>query len=131
MANDVLDHLMADFADARTAHQAAWQSLVKTGLPYDPNDGLRHSLLRWVKKPEGFQVTVVVPGGPADKAGVKVQDIIAKVNDVDVRSMSQDDLIKLLGGAESYTLVVERPGGSVTLTVHTETYADLVKALQH
>jgi S1-C subfamily serine protease len=130
MANDLLDHLMTNFSTARATHQGAWNSLLKTGLPIDPDDGRLHSLFFFSKKPEGFQVTVVVPDGPADKAGIKVQDVITSVNNTDINTMSKDDLAKTFGSS-SYTLVVQRPGGPVTVTVHPQAYADLVRTLQH
>jgi hypothetical protein len=130
MANDLLDHLMQVFADARTTHQAAWNSLLKTGLAIDPADPGLHPLFTFVKKPEGYQVTVVVPDGPADHAGVKTSDIIERVNDVDANTLTTADLMTMLK-TPSYTLVLQRPGGPVTVTVHPQTYPQLVKALQH
>ncbi|MCA1553545.1 MAG: PDZ domain-containing protein, partial [Chloroflexi bacterium] len=46
------------------------------------------------------QIVIVspVPGSPAEKAGVKAGDTIAKVNDTDVKGMSVEDVVALIRG---------------------------------
>lgn len=130
MTNDLLSQLMSDFAAWRSQYAGAWQSLLKTGLAIDPTDGRLHSMLYFAKKPEGYQVISVAPNGPADRAGVKVQDIIEQVNGRDTDGMNISEIVGLMN-ASSYTLVLQRPGGNVTVTVHPEPYDQLVKELQH
>ncbi len=83
-----------------------------------------------MKKPEGYQVTAVAPNGPADHAGVKVQDIIESINGQDASTMDFAQMANLMN-APGFVLVLQRPGGSVTVTVHPASYAELVKELQH
>jgi len=130
MTNDLLDQLMSDFSSWRTKYSGQWQSLLKTGIDADPTDGKLHSMMFFIKKPEGYQVLSVVPNGPADHAGVKTQDIIEQINGQDANVMERSQLIDLMN-APSFTLVLQRPGGDVTVTVHPESYDDLVKELQH
>lgn len=56
------------------------------------------------------RLVVVAPlnGTPAEKAGVKAQDVIIKINDQDTTSMSLPDAVKLIRGPK---------GTSVTLTL--------------
>jgi len=71
-----------------------------------------------------------VPNGPADHAGIKVQDIIEQINGQDASGMDRSQLAVLMN-APAYTLVLQRPGGNVTVTVHPQAYDDLLKELQH
>ncbi len=50
-----------------------------------------------LKNAQGAQVSMVEPGGPADKAGIKAGDIILKFNGVPVERSS--DLPRMVGGA--------------------------------
>jgi S1-C subfamily serine protease len=130
MTNDLLSQLMSDFDGRRTKYAATWQSLLKTGLNVDPTDGKLHTMMFFVKKPEGYQVMSVVPNGPADHAGIKAQDIIEQINGQDASTMDGSQLVDLMN-APSYALVLQRPGGNVAVTVHPQTYDDLLKELQH
>ncbi len=76
MANDLLDQVTSDFSVAKTQRAAAWNNLLKTGLSIDPSDQSYHSMMYFMKKPEGYQVVIVVANGPADQAGIKQKDII-------------------------------------------------------
>ena len=87
-------------------------------------------MLYFVKKPEGYQVTVVAPNGPADQAGIKLKDVIVEINGVDAAGLSTADLLAQMN-RPSYTMTVQRPGGTETVTVHAELYAELVKQLHH
>jgi S1-C subfamily serine protease len=130
MANDLLDQLMADFATSRTQRAAAWMSLLKTGIAIDPADNNFHSLLSFNKKPAGWQVTVIVPNGPAQQAGIQVQDIILRINGTDVTGASASDIAAMMN-APTYTIDVQRPGGTATLTVHPLRYQDIVNVIRH
>ncbi|AYO31175.1 S41 family peptidase [Biomaibacter acetigenes] len=59
-------------------------------------------------------VIVISPieGTPAQKAGILPQDRIIKVDDVDIRGRSIDDVVRLLRGPKGtkVTLYIERPG---------------------
>jgi carboxyl-terminal processing protease len=60
------------------------------------------------------QTMIVVPikGSPAEKAGLKPNDIILKANDVDLTGMSIQESVKYLRGPKGteVTLLVRRPG---------------------
>lgn len=74
--------------------------------------------------PEGgkFFVWAVVPGGPADRAGVKEFDRIVRINDVTTDGMTIEQVSGSIRGpaGTSVTLVLQRPGQrdpfSVTIT---------------
>ncbi|KQV52141.1 DegQ family serine endoprotease [Massilia sp. Root335] len=66
----------------------------------------------------GAEVAMVEPGGPADKAGVKVGDIILKFNGKDIDRSS--DLPRLVGGSavgSRATVTVWRRGSQLDLPV--------------
>jgi len=130
MTNDLLTQLMSDLSASQAKYAARWQSLLKTGLDVDPTDGKLHSMMFFIKKPEGYQVLSVVPNGPADQAGVKAQDVIEQINGQDASSMDRSRLLDLMN-APTFTLVLQRPGGNVTVTVHPESYENLLRELQH
>ena len=67
---------------------------------------------------KGAQVSLVEPGGPADKAGVKPGDIILKFNGTQIERSS--DLPRLVGGAAvngKATITVWRKGAQQELPV--------------
>lgn len=67
----------------------------------------------------GFLLISVTPGGPAEEAGLKVHDLLIKVDDQDVRGMSAAevrDLVKGEPGTET-ALTVLRVGEPVTVLV--------------
>lgn len=130
MANDLLDQLTSDFSAYRAQRAGDRNNLLKTGLAIDPSDQHYHSMLYFVKKPEGYQVTVVAPNGPADQAGIKLKDVIVEINGVDAAGLSTAALLAQMN-RPSYTMTVQRPGGTETVTVHAELYAELVKQLHH
>jgi len=71
-----------------------------------------------LKNAQGAEVSLVEPGGPADKAGVKAGDIILKFNGVPVNRSS--DLPRLVGGtalASKATVTVWRKGQQLDLAV--------------
>ena len=72
----------------------------------------------------GYQndlLTVVTPmaGGPAMKAGVKAGDVIAKIEDVDAKTLDMSSAIRLLRGEKGsqVNVVLERPNVSEPIPV--------------
>jgi S1-C subfamily serine protease len=132
MANDMTDQLFKDFKTFQAAHQGAWTSLMKYGLALDPSDDTYHAMYQpWLQKSGKWQVFGVFPGGPADKAGLKSRDIIVSINGTPTDNLTPDQFRALAAGNPDLTIVVERPGGNVTLTVHQEQYQQLVSTLIH
>jgi len=71
-----------------------------------------------LKSAQGAEVSLVEPGGPADKAGIKAGDIILKFNGATVNRSS--DLPRLVGDAElnsKATITIWRKGAEQTLPV--------------
>ena len=71
-----------------------------------------------LKSAQGAEVSMVEPGGPADKAGVKAGDIILKFNGADIGRSS--DLPRLVGSTElgsKATVTVWRKGAQLDLPV--------------
>ncbi|WP_175041663.1 DegQ family serine endoprotease [Duganella vulcania] len=71
-----------------------------------------------LKSAQGAEVSLVEPGGPADKAGIKAGDIILKFNGVQVNRSS--DLPRLVGGtalASKAVVTVWRKGQQLDLPV--------------
>ena len=67
----------------------------------------------------GFLVAMVADGGPAQEAGIEVNDLIIGVEDQDVRGMTTDELAVLVRGKEGtkVSLTLLRKGERLTLTV--------------
>ena len=67
----------------------------------------------------GFLVTEVTSGGPAEEAGMMVEDLLIMVEDVDVRGMSTSEVRELVRGEEgtSVKLTVMRKGEHKVLSV--------------
>jgi len=70
------------------------------------------------------QGNAVVPGGPADKAGIKEKDIITKVNGIDIGAKgSVATLIGEYKPGDTVELTVLRSGKTLTLKVNLTPYA--------
>jgi|SRR5208283_3309278 regulator of sigma E protease len=82
--------------------------------PYGPN---QYGDIGWVAKEPNFALTLVEPGMPADKAGIKVGDEILTANGQDVPQ--QAALIQLLNRTKDQPLqlVVLRNGQKLSFTV--------------
>lgn len=130
MANDMLDQITKELAQVQMSSSAAWNSLLKVGIAYDPADPTFHSMFYFRKLPEGYRVVIVVPGGPIDKAGVRVQDIIQAINGLDTSNMTVSEIQQKLNSPQ-YNLTVQRPGGSTTVVVNPIRYAEVIKLVRH
>ena len=70
------------------------------------------------KDRNGLYVSVIEKGSPADKAGIKVGDIIRKVNGTPIRDV--DEAYRALFGAnvgDTISLTVERDGKLLTMSL--------------
>lgn len=67
----------------------------------------------------GFLISMVTDGGPAQEAGIAVNDLLIGVEDQDVRGMTTDQVGQLVKGKEGtkVTLTVLRKGENLTLSV--------------
>ena len=67
----------------------------------------------------GFLIATVIDGGPAQEAGIQVNDLLIGVEDQDVRGMTTAEVGSLVKGKEGtkVTLTVLRKGENLTLAV--------------
>ena len=67
----------------------------------------------------GFLILDVVPGGPAEEAGLQIKDLLIRVGDTDVRSLTVEEVRDLVKGKEGTTvsLTVFRQGTNQTFSV--------------
>lgn len=67
----------------------------------------------------GFLILEVAAGGPAEEAGIQVQDLLIGVEDTDVRSMEMTEVRSLVKGEENtfVTLKILREGENLTMSV--------------
>jgi S1-C subfamily serine protease len=131
MSNDMLDQLIKGFDDFVAQHEAAWDSLLKTGIGIDPNDGKYHALFYPYPDKAGiWHIWTVFPGGPADRAGVKKDDVIESIDSINISGWKPEDVAPLFNKS-SYVLTLKRPGGDVTVTVMAAMYPELLKMVQH
>ena len=67
----------------------------------------------------GFLIAAVIDGGPAQEAGIAVNDLLIGVEEQDVRGMTMDQVGTLVKGKEGtkVTLTVLRKGENLTLAV--------------
>ena len=67
----------------------------------------------------GFLIVDVVPEGPAQEAGIRIQDLLIRVEDTDVRSLTAAEVRDLVTGEEgtSVSLTVFRQGTHETIFV--------------
>jgi carboxyl-terminal processing protease len=70
---------------------------------------------------ENEQVTVITPikGSPADKAGVKPNDVITEIDDEPVSGLSIVEVVDMIRGeiGTSVKLTIERDSGTITKTI--------------
>ena len=67
----------------------------------------------------GFLIVDVVTGGPAEEAGIQIKDLLIRVGDTDVRSLTAAEVRDLVKGEEgtSVSLTVFRQGTHETMMV--------------
>ena len=67
----------------------------------------------------GFLILEVVPGGPAEEAGVQAKDLLIRVEDTDVRALSMTEVRDLVKGEEGtfVSLTILRQGTNETISV--------------
>ena len=67
----------------------------------------------------GFLVLEVVPGGPAEEAGIRAKDLLIRVEDTDVRSLTVAEVAGLVKGEEGtyVSLTILRQGTQETIPV--------------
>ena len=67
---------------------------------------------------EGVTVTQVRPDSPAQKAGLKVNDVLLKINDVELKDSDTTEIVKLISQYRSGTTVsIQLKRGQEKLTV--------------
>ena len=71
------------------------------------------------EEPGGFLILEVVPEGPAEEAGLQVKDLLIRVGDTDVRSLTVTEVRDLVKGEEGthVSLTVLRQGTNQTFSV--------------
>ena len=67
----------------------------------------------------GFLIVDVIPEGPAQEAGIRIQDLLIRVGDTDVRSLTAAEVRQLVKGEEgtSVSLTLFRQGTLETVSV--------------
>ena len=67
----------------------------------------------------GFLIVDVVPGGPAQEAGIQIKDLLIRVEDTDIRSLTAAEVRELVKGEEgtSVSLTFFRQGTHETIYV--------------
>jgi len=69
-----------------------------------------------VPQPKGVIVSWLIPGGPAQEAGLRPGDVIARIDGIDAQNLTLNDCIQRLRGPEgSRVLVSVRRDGSGTI----------------
>lgn len=131
MSNDLLDQALSDFTAFRAARAPAWDTLLKTGLFLDPNDGKYHSMfsVSTAKGVTEMRVVSVMTNGPAARGGLLVGDVIRSVNGQSTAGMDTAAGLALVN-APQVTMVVMRPGGETTLTITPQKFDQLEAALK-
>ncbi len=99
--------------------------LATIGRAIHPMIGVNLSNLNFEKKqkffqqsPKGVMIVYVLPGGPAEKAGLKVNDIILSINNQDIKQ-SQDvvDMVNRNGIKNKMKLIISRRQKKLILSV--------------
>lgn len=76
--------------------------------------------IRFTKEDDGLMVTEVKDDSPALKAGLKTNDIIQKIDAIDLKEADTNELVKIVGGMRPGTVValhVRRGTESLTIKV--------------
>lgn len=77
---------------------------------------------------EGLLITVVNPDGPADKAGIQINDVVVGVDGKDVRKLDTTAISNMIRGeiGTQVAITVLREGKELTLTVTRDTVKTVV-----
>ncbi len=130
MGNDLMDQLLTEFSTYRAQHLGAWNSLTSAGIAFDPSAPGRYAMLIYLKVPDGMRIRDVAPNGPADRAGIRQGDIITSINGKSASTMTPEAIAEELNNPTA-TLSILRPGGPITIVLHTLTYPELLQSLAH
>ena len=72
-----------------------------------------------LESPEGVLVSDVKPGSPADRAGVRIGDVIMEINGERIQSLRGfKSIVQDIGEGEGIKLLVQRGADSITLVMH-------------
>lgn len=75
-------------------------------------------LAQWYDLPQGIWVGGIVPGGPAEKAGMQVEDIIVRIGDHDIKTAADlQAALKKLKPGDQVVIRVVRKGKTIDLKV--------------
>lgn len=128
MANDMLDHTEKSLATFISSHEAAWRSLLDTGIGIDPKDEHFHALFSLLRGDDKrWSVIAIFPGGPADVAGVRLDDEVVSINGKSIYGLTHDQVDPMLL-AQTLVLELKRSRG-LTITVTGLKYPELLKSL--
>jgi S1-C subfamily serine protease len=74
--------------------------------------------ITFTKEDGGLLITEVKPGGPAEKGGLKAEDLIVRMDGTDMSNADTADLVRIVAGQRPGTVVaVEVKRGTETLTL--------------
>jgi serine protease Do len=108
---------------ARSASSAA-QSVSYIGVGIMTVDAARAKTLK-MKEERGAEITQITPGGPAEKAGLKVNDVILEFDGQHVQSMEQlGRLVRESAPGRQVKVDVWRNGAMQTVTVTIESHRE-------
>ena len=123
-------------AEPQTLEDAAAEAMIKaTGdrwsyyIPADEYEAYREQsqnayvgvgmTIQATEDSSGFLILEVVPGGPAEEAGIQVRDLLIRVGDTDIRALTAAEVRNLVKGEEgtSVSLTIFRQGTHETISV--------------
>jgi S1-C subfamily serine protease len=109
-------------------HPAQWDSLLKFGIAVDPKTNPYLALMSVDRNPFGqLFVANVFHGGPADRAGLKPNDAIVKIDGRPTRALADPFIARLLD-QPSVTLLVDRNEQLITARIELERFSALTAA---
>lgn len=100
------------------------QQLIDKGYVTRPFIGIYNyqvvseQLAQWYDLPEGIWVGGIVPGGPAEKAGMQVEDIIVRIDDKQIKTAADlQGALKKYKPGDQVVIRVVRKGQAIDLNV--------------
>lgn len=133
---DLIQEKFIEETDREKLEDAAAEAMVKaTGdrwsyyIPADAYEAYREQTenayvgvgmtIQATEDGSGFLILEVVPGGPAEEAGIQVKDLLIGVADTDIRDMTAAEVRDLVKGAEEtqVSLTILRQGIHETVVV--------------